>query len=493
MMRRLLILVLLFISSTNLLASNLEAWFDHKVFYIPGEGSYVETHLSFTGESLKYQTQSDGTLMAEVQSTIIIKKGETIIDFRKVNVQSPSVTDSTKVDFMDIQRFSLENGSYSFEIELEDMHFGDQDKKKLAGDFTVSALEEGMFVSDITFVKAYAKAEEPGELTKSGYNLLPYVSNYFPSRLDAVVFYAEGYNSDKYFGENEMFILAVRVEELVSRKTVDGIGSMKRTKTGTVNPLLQTLDISELPKGEYNLVLEMRDKKNNTIASRSITFQRNNYVANPTNDDLAMIDVTKTFAQDYQNREELLEYINSLRPIASSLEQSTIHHQMENADLTLLQQYFYHFWVRRYDEDPEQAWLAYKKEVDLVNGLFGTGVTPGYQTDRGRIYLQYGKPNTIVQKHFTENVWPYEIWHFYELGVHNDKRFLFYDPTALAQDFVLLHSDLPGEIQNFDWRQIMRGRRASSSVADSQFFNMDQNTNYSYEGEELEDLFFNPR
>ena len=64
----------------------------------------------------------------------------------------------------------------------------------------------------------------------------------------------------------------------------------------------------------------------------------------------------------------------------------------------MLQKYFYRFW---YDRDPfntEQSWKNYHNLVKLVNKEFKNGIIDGHLSDRGRIYLSYGSPNSRSQE-----------------------------------------------------------------------------------------------
>ena len=203
------------------------------------------------------------------------------------------------------------------------------------------------------------------------------------------------------------------------------------------------------------------------------------------------VDITETFAFDYEDKAELLDFITSCRPIASTVEKTTIDHQMPASDLSLMQKYFYHFWTRRDENNPEEAWLKYKAEVDLVNREFSTSIKKGYETDRGRVYLQYGRPNTQAVRHNNMSIYPYEIWHYYTIGDFTDKRFLFYNPDQVSNDFELLHSDLRGEIYNNNWFDIMSQR---NNAVDWRTETVDRN--YSNTGdaelEILRDLYYNP-
>jgi hypothetical protein len=62
----------------------------------------------------------------------------------------------------------------------------------------------------------------------------------------------------------------------------------------------------------------------------------------------------------------------------------------------------------------------------------------------------------------------------------------------VAECFVLLHSDMLGEVQNSDWLHQLRNRENRLRVTDSQLNRLNPRRD-TFSGEEPEDLFFNPR
>jgi len=64
----------------------------------------------------------------------------------------------------------------------------------------------------------------------------------------------------------------------------------------------------------------------------------------------------------------------------------------------------------------------------------------GYRTDRGRVYLQYGQPNVISEQYFEPAAYPYEIWHYYQLGDQRDKNLYSIHMIWVTNDFQLIHS-----------------------------------------------------
>ena len=52
--------------------------------------------------------------------------------------------------------------------------------------------------------------------------------------------------------------------------------------------------------------------------------------------------------------------------------------------------------------------------------------TPGWQTDRGSVYITHGEPDLIDRRTFQLEGPPTEIWHYDRLGL----RFVFVDRTG---------------------------------------------------------------
>jgi GWxTD domain-containing protein len=158
-------------------------------------------------------------------------------------------------------------------------------------------------------------------------------------------------------------------------------------------------------------------------------------------------------------------------------------------DLESMKSFLFTFWQTRNPADPETAWRKYMEQVAYTDSEFGSRVKRGWQTDRGRVYLQYGKPNTRIERPNNPDYYPFEIWHYYETnGMHNCK-FLFYNPS-LSGDYELINTEnLPMEVKNADWKRMVKTGTSDSvaGVGREGFNQKDRNT-----GDELEELWYNP-
>lgn len=465
------------------------ASFDFKQFYIPGGDFFIETHLSFDGRTLVWNPLTEETSIAAVQATLILTKGDEVIDYKKVRINSLPETNGSSSDFIDVQRIVAPPGDYQLEINLLDLNDPSGIPAVFTQDIHIELTEAKPCISDITFVEAYAKATEKTELTKSGMDILPLISDFFPSEVEKIVFYAEAYNSNLASIEGDKYLLTYALwgpdgEVTETRR-------YKRRETAAVTPIFESVDITDLPTGNYQLVIEMRTPDNTELASKSISFNRQ---ANIEKDFAAIANKDSYVAQPglaFANPDSIRSYVSWLYPIAMNVERGTIDSQVKANDTEVLQNFFQSFWENRAPEDPIGEWMKYVKDVWHVNKKYKSPVLDGYRTDRGRVYLQYGKPNTIVIRHNTPNVFPLEIWHYYKIERFNDKRFLFYSRNVANFDFALLHSDMLGEVQNHDWPTLIRTKNNDLRPTDSALNRLAPRDTHSFD--EIEDLFYNPR
>lgn len=483
-----ILISLYFIGISNLKSQNVQANLDFKQFYNSVTGTYLEVYVKVNLTSVSLKSPSEGNWQSEVEITEIIKKGDSIINFTKKNLASPIMTDSTLIDFTDQQRFIIKPGEYEFEIIIKDNYKENDQPVSLTEKLVITDFSNVASFSDIELLEGYTKSENTTQLTKSGYDLYPFVSAYYPYGLDKIAYYSEIYHLGKEITEGEKFLLVQYIEGFENGIQLSNFSKMTKMESATVIPVLSALDISGLKTGNYNLVLEARNKTNDVVLRKKIFFQRNNPLANLSDDELTKVVIASTFVEKINNIDSLSEYIACLRPICEELERTMVDKQAKSEDTLSKQQFFYTFWLNRNSVDPEKEWLAYKKQVDFVNGIFGTRVKQGYETDRGRVYLQYGAPNQITDRPNEPSSYPYQVWQYYKIGKFNNKKFIFYLPDLVTNDYQVLHSDVPGEMKNFRWETMLNQRNTPNGDVDSP-----GNGNFNHFGSRSEEFFKNPR
>ena len=485
-MRQLTLFILGLFLSMNVHA--VRVFIDHQTFYNSETGPYLEVVFSFEGKSMKTVKNSGGQYMAQAKCNVFISQGTQVFQFAKFNANSTPSLLPKATDFMSVERFPLADGTYEMTVEVADANDSLAAPLVHTEKIEISHLSEGCFFSDIAFISAFTNTIQENAFSKAGYDLIPYVSNYYPTSLDGLILYAELYNSRKLLGKKVSFAYTLCITDALQNEMPNS-KRIIRAEADEVLPLLQTIDISNLTTGEYKVKLEMLDREGKVVCTQFRNFTRNK-ILEDTYTPPSSQDLSNTFVAKYTNSDSLYAHIRSCLPIAESVERNTIDNVLKNLDLKTRQSFMYTFWYRRNSTNPEKAWNDYYKDVVAVQKEFGTRIKEGWQTDRGRVYLQYGKPSTRIVRNSDPDYWPFEIWHYYTTNTGlRDRRFLFYN-TSLNYDMELLHSDIPNEIRNFDWKNLVRSRQMSDPTTTGRIGNNQDRDPYS--GDELEDLWYNP-
>jgi GWxTD domain-containing protein len=490
-MRRNVLLIALGMCLLSLKAS-ITANFNYGIFNVPKQNSFIESYITIIGRSAYHQSVSGG-YQASVNIKVNIYKAADIIKTNSYNLLSPVDKDTTHFsNFIDDQRYALSNGTYVFELTLTDNNDPNKKSFSLKETFTIDYNESALLGSTIQILESYSKASSPTVLTKSGYDLIPYNVNYFPQNLNKLSFYFESYNADTVLGKNKNFIYRYYVQNKEDLKKIEGLIAFKKQSAAKVNPILASLDISNLESGNYYLVIEMRDEKNILQLEKKWFFQRSKPVTKA-----MAYKVQRTaneFFGDYSNADTLKMFVESLWPVSQSDEREWEINQTIRKDPMMMKNFIVDFWTKRAGDtlDPLQMWLSYYAEVKKAHQLFHCGKQQGYYTDRGRVYLQYGPPNQRVQQPSEPNAYPYEIWQYYRIKdkvtgqFYSNKKFVFVNANIADNCYKLIHSTMRGEPYDDKW-QYQISKRAPDNG------NVDQTQPSQTYGSQALDLFNNPR
>ncbi len=456
-MKNIIISILLLASITSY--ANLEVYFMYSTFNTE-QKPYVETYLSVIGETAKFVKTDGEKYCAEIEITMIFKKADSIVAIDKYNLKSPQIQDTSalKPNFVDVQRISLPNGIYNFEMIIKDINNGNKEQKYtdiIQIDYSATKLQ----FSGIELLEKISPTTKETSLSKNGFDLFPYISNFYPSNSDKISFYSEIYNSDKAINDN--FIVRYYIENFETKKEIETCSRFKKLSSDKIIPLVGEINIADIPSGNYNLVLEIKNANNEMLLNTKFFFQRSkpsldNNVT--TAEIIKKNNISNTFQGSMHNKDSLQEYLSCLRPLADLNEKNFIDNQLKVSSIEILQNYFIEFWLKRSNSDPGGLWKIYKEQVDFVDKHYRTPINRGYETDRGRVYLQYGAPNSIYVSKHEPSSYPYEIWHYYRVANENNKKFIFYNPNIAGKEFELLHSDLTGEVKTPNWERVLSKR-----------------------------------
>lgn len=461
-------------------ADNLRAHINYSTFNIPGESPYIETYMLVEGAGATFIKNENNKYQATIEVLVLFKQGEKIIEFNKYEFNSPELTDTLSnvhnmINFMDQQRYMLPNGEYSMEFEISDK-YTNKKPLKTTQNITINYPEKEVVVSDIMFVESFSAANQQSMLTRGGYNIIPGVFSFYPDNRNELIFYAEVYNTDKILGAGEAFAISAFVENKEAKTKVEGLGKMSREKANGVIMSLNKFDIKKLPSGNFNVVIEIRDRNNNLIASQKQLFQRSNPRQDIQLDGVTSFSSTTSIVQGSVSTDSLREAIRALIPRASDSELIFIKNKSINADRETLVRFFNTFWVEHGGSNAAYEWNEYYKLVQYAANKFSNGFNRGYETGRGYYFCKFGQPDHVLGNSISNVVYPYEIWHYYEADDQRDVKFVFYTRDIATKTYDLLHTNLIGELDNPHWVQnLWRMESQGYSDYDSQF---DEYMNY---------------
>ncbi len=483
--------VLLFCGVAN---AQMQAMFGYSKYYLAEKGQpYVETSLQFDAWTLHFEEQPAGGYKATVEVTLVLRQLDSVCYFKKYDLGSPVVADLEHLDFsfLDVQRFAVNNGVYTLDITLRDKGV-DVQEATVSEKIVVNYEFNKPSLSSLQLLASVKPTAKENMLSRGGYDMEPYVSDFVPEQVDKLNFYYEIYNLDQNFARESKnssraaVLTAAYIEELETGRRVTVDHAIARKNVSPTVPVLGSIDISQLPSGNYNLVCEVRDRDDRLLLYSKLPFFR----SNPGIKTDEVSDFALTFAGRYTDEGQLSLYLDALYPIASEQEKRVVNELVKRKGLEEKQAFLYHFWVARDNMSPEAAWLKYKERIDYVQEHFSYPRTRGIMTDRGRVYLQYGPPDFIRdEKNFavmgrsgaldsrtttvtdignirsnptgTDEVvgvgqtfyLPYQLWRYNKLPDDDQNRvFLFWDEHSTGY-YTLLNSNARGEVQEADWER----------------------------------------
>jgi GWxTD domain-containing protein len=435
-------------------AQKLSVMVDYKSYNSPAEKPYLEITSLVNGKSVVYAQTSEGKFEAEVRITFKAFVEDSLVnvfDYILISEFFEDADPGTKPDFGDIQNMQLPNGKYILHISVQDINAAF--KPAVFADIVeINFPKDEVTISDITLYQSVSRDLQGNIFDKYGFSLLPLYYGFVPESIYSLPFSCEIYNTDK-FAENEMITIKSYITSFENNlMPYPEARCTFQTKAKPVVVAMGEIGIFKLPSGNYNLITEVFDKESILLASCSYFFQRSNPGIVLNLEDIAAINITNTFVDNIKDTMQLLEFVRFLYPISTPIEKDFYQTKMKNIPVEQLKRFFYAFWIKRDAKNPEKAWLEYYEKVKHADREFGCKLVQGYRTDRGRVYLQYGPPNSIFESPYDSHSYPYEIWHYYYCVDQSNVKFVFYNTDLVSNDYELLHSDKRGEMQDPFWK-----------------------------------------
>ncbi|NNC95647.1 MAG: GWxTD domain-containing protein [Chitinophagales bacterium] len=431
------ILILLFtFSIQSAFANDLLFHIQHASFHDEVDKAYVEFFFLIPAEQLLFKESAKDQFAASVMISykIISNNNEILSESYILKSEDFSGDADAGFSLIDLKRHELKPGNYTIVGTIEDVN-NPSLNANWSQDFKVQWNTSQFGLSDLILIDQYKETAVANTYSKWGYDIIPYAANFFPPDRDKLIFYTEVYSKPI----EDAFLISYSIEDHEGETLLH---SYKKMMGGKTNLLLASFDISDLSGGSYSLVIEGRSKENTVLGSSKKKFE---ILPDPQQ---ILADVIADWS-----REELLDNVNALTPFANGDETviiSTLN--KEDGSLDKLKEFYNKFWKSHFGVKMVEAWKIYQTELNIVEDNYSTIIDRGFETDRGYIYLKYGKPNDVISNSEAGGI-DYEVWHYYSMDDgQSNVRFVFYNPSRVPDDYELLHSTAIGEVQDDQWK-----------------------------------------
>jgi GWxTD domain-containing protein len=414
--------------------------------------NYVEVNFYFIGRSLT-QIQIDSIhSQATVEVTLIFKQGDAVTKVDKFKLKGPSTLNP--VNFFEMRRIALPNGTFDIEVQMNDIHKA-ENKATYRSVFVMDYDDKNLRMSDISLINNYRADSSDSKYTKNGYFMEPLPFQYYDRASTLLIFYNEVYNTDKVLGDD--FLLSYSIEKANAKpnERAEMIGH-KRKKSAPYIVNLISMDIAQLVSGNYKLIVTLRNRNNDLLSQKELFFQRNNPLLNIPIDSIKNDALDNEFVANLDAK-QLRYALKSIAMLIPDNETTIFKTIIDGTDSMAKRRYLFNYWAKKNPNVPEQAHDEYMLIAKYVDKNFGNGYGYGFETDRGRIFLRYGRPDDIVVVENENEAPPYEVWVYYKIEKtqQTNVKFLFYNPDLIANGYRLLHTTCRGETQNRQWKQVL--------------------------------------
>lgn len=459
------VICLLTVTKQKTMAQKVNAGVNLLKYKMPNKQNLFGIEVSFDASTINTpitpQKKHLGEVWLQLQLTDTL--GNKQYYYEKLFIKSPPYPAPPKPGdlFSVYRKVSVPNGYYHLSLKATD-HHNPKDTIKATIPTSIQFNDTTPQFSDIRLLKTAVKPTEnkndEAKIQWQGYNITPLNGNFIPEKIEDLYCSAEIYNL-KTNNPEKAYVFAWKIKVVGSNVILKGFGNIKRLTPAPNLPILIKVNTAGIPSGNYTLVMELRNAKNEIIAEKQAYFQRSNPKLDLTVN--TNLPEEQNFLANY-NAQQVAEHLRALYPVANRIENSTIRTALEHGDENMQRSYLIGFWKRRYPKNPEEGFAKYQRKLEIVKNKYKAPGLAAYETDRGRVFLQYGSPNRIENENTdaqrrraltNSRMTPYQIWYYYtsEWQNQNGIEFVFGQSNLGDNNYLLLHSTAVGELYNPNW------------------------------------------
>ncbi len=412
--------------------------------------SYIEIYSRIISDSVQYASEDTASQQshASIEYTIIFKQADSIVIADRYKINSPTL--ATKKDFFDLKRFSLQDGEYAIDLQYVDLN-NITDTLLYSEIITVESHPNKVQVSDVLLMPAVENSNNNYSYEKSGFFYEPLCYDLVGKEQQNLHMYIELYNQEKILDEE--FYIKYYPIDIDATAAIDNQipAAYKKMTPDKSSAVLLNYDCSNLGSGNYVMYVEVHKKDKTLVAQVEKTFS----VYHPLVDYKILYEGDKVFETSFVQflDEESVEYgLKAIYPRVGNHMTETLNQIISSKDIRSKRYFLFSYW-NNFSDDPKAIYDQYMEVAKAIDLRYANNVGHGFESDRGYYFLKYGRPDNIVSVEDEPSAPPYEIWiyNYMPETQETNVRFLFYNPSLVANDYQLLHSTCRGERHNPRW------------------------------------------
>ncbi len=402
---------------------------DGAAFRADSQSVRQEIYYSLPATSLTYSPIEGGRFRAAYTTEIALRDSSGNLrgsnSWKSENLIASLAEARERHQFVSNQvEFQLAPGPWNLALTIRDSASGRAGGVQIP--LWISAFPaQGLAVSELELSAKVHPDTGTSIFTKNGYRVTPQPDHLFGGRLPFIYWYCEIYNlSPPAAGAKGTFRLDYSVLDS-SGKAVQEVSGEVREKPGRSVVEVGGISVAGLAPGRYRLRLKAHDLDSKLEAVREGTF------------------------------EKLPLELSKSRPVASGSGTEAYYDQIQYLTTPDTVKFYKGLSPEGKKAFLDTFWLrhdlnAFAANMSYVEEHFSSGFRKGPQTDRGRVFLKYGKPDEIVDHPADDRYRSHQIWYYYGQG---GKQFVFSDLSGYGK-FELVYASVPGESSHPRWQTL---------------------------------------
>ena len=385
-----------FYDEHDLLRSTGDVHFIADVWYLPGPADSTRAliGISLSNSALQFVRLDDGRWQAAYDVTASLEPEDGAGQpLEKSWQQTVSVgtfdetllTGETIVFQTDL---TLAPGEYDLALTVRDRN-ADHGSRVTGGLDVPSLPRARLALSEPVLLRLFRPANQ-------GTEYVVHPSHYYPSTPERIDFLAEASGASPEDAPYTLRVSLIPVGEADEPVAPPWTDDLSPDSSGVLEAF-GSLENPEAQFGEFELTLELTDVGGNVVASESTPIMiagSSAWIASNWEDALRLI--------RYESTEDEMDILEEIDDPAKRLEAWTC------------------FWRIR-DPVPatatNEALVSYFQRVETANRTWKSALRPGFQSDRGRVYITLGPPDDIIERPMPAGPVPFEVWRYYDYNV----------------------------------------------------------------------------